>query len=122
MLQMLGAVDEQDAFIRLTLETEKRALSLNIRRYNGRLQWESRDTFTICEINNATILNDTEVEAMLLSDPKQAPVKIEELKSQDVGTGRFILPHAMQRDGPWLIYPAKDSKTQFRPALFASAS
>ena len=122
MLQMLGAVDEQDAFIRLTLETEKRALSLNIRRYNGRLQWESRDTFTICEISNATILNDTEVEAMLLSDPKQAPVKIEELKSQNVGTGRFILPNTMQRDGPWLIYPAKDSKTQFRPALFVSAS
>ncbi|MEJ1227471.1 STY4851/ECs_5259 family protein [Pseudomonas sp. CCNWLW56] len=120
MLQMLGAVDEQDAFIKLTLETEQRLLSLSIRRYNGRLQWENQDTLTICEMDAETILDGVLVEAMLLSDPKQSPIQLDERKSQNVGTGQFDIPNAMHRKGPWLIYPAKECKIQFRPALFLS--
>lgn len=120
ILQMLGAVDEQDAFIKLHVETEQRLLSLNIRRYNGRLAWQGRDVFAICDIGSPNVLDAAQVEAMLMSDPKQAPQVLVERTSQDVGTGLFEIPNALQRRGPWLIYPAQDSSIQFRPALYVS--
>ncbi|MCT8165479.1 MULTISPECIES: STY4851/ECs_5259 family protein [unclassified Pseudomonas] len=120
ILQMLGAVDEQDAFIKLHVETEQRLLSLNIRRYNGRLAWQGRDIFAICDIGSSNVLDAARVEAMLMSDPKQAPLVLAERTSQDVGTGLFEIPNALQRRGPWLIYPAQDSSIQFRPALYVS--
>lgn len=121
MLQMLGAVDEQDAHIRLTLETEKRLLMLNIRRYNGRIQKESKTAFTICSIATTQILDGARVEAMLISDPKQVPLQLEERTTQGVGTGFFESALTMERSGPWLIYPAKDSRIQFRPQLYVPA-
>lgn len=120
ILQMLGAVDEQDAFIKLHVETEQRLLSLNIRRYNGRLAWQGQDVFAICDISSPNVLDTAQVEAMLMSDPKQTSLVLAERTSQDVGTGLFEIPNALQRRGPWLIYPSQDSTIQFRPALYAS--
>jgi len=118
MLQMLGAVNEQDAYIQLTLETEQRLLRLNVRRYNGRIQWEGRTMFSITAIASTGILSDAKVEAMLLPDPKRAPVQVSERTSEGVGTGWFVPANAMQNDGPWLLYPGKDSAVQFRPQLY----
>lgn len=115
---MLGAVDEQDAYIRLSLETEQPLLKLDIRRYAGRLQWEGRHAFYVCSISNAAILDGVQAEAMLLSDPKRAPLRLTERTSEAVGTGSFEIPQVMQSRGPWLIYPAEGSETCFRPALY----
>ena len=118
MLQMLGAVNEQDAYIQLTLETEQRLLRLNVRRYNGRIQWEGLTMFSITAIASTGIMSDAKVEAMLLPDPKRAPVRVSERTSEGVGTGWFEPTYAMQSNGPWLLYPAKDSAVQFRPQLY----
>ncbi|WP_031360988.1 STY4851/ECs_5259 family protein [Caballeronia sordidicola] len=118
MLQMLGAVNDQDAFLRVTVETDQRLLHFDVRRYNGALRWENHSTFGITSPSGNTLQTEVTVEAMLLPDPKQAPVKIPEMTSQDAGTGRFSTPAAMLRDGPWLIYPANESPTQFRPELY----
>jgi len=118
MAQMLGAVSEQDAYIRFTVETSQRLLTLNIRRYNGCIQWEGRSLFAVKEINSSKLRSDIKVAAMLLSDPKQAPIAIPEKTTEGIGTGWFESLSALERKGPWLIYPDNDSRTLFRPALW----
>lgn len=119
MQQMLGAVNDQDAFLRVTVETDKPLLNFRVRRYNGALRWEDQSVFAITGPSGTSSVTDVSVEAMLLADPKQAPIGISEITSECVGTGRFRIPTAMLSDGPWLIYPATESSTQFRPALHA---
>jgi len=58
------------------------------------------------------------VEAMLISDPKQAPLGLPERTTQGVGTGCFDVVGAMDCTGPWLIYPSKSSTVRFRPELY----
>ena len=118
MLNMLGAVDEQDAYIRISLETEQPLLRLDIRRYGGRLQWEGRHAFYICNSSHVAMLEGIRAEAMLLSDPKRIPLELIERTSETVGTGCFEIPQAMQSQGPWLIYPGEQSSVHFRPSLY----
>ncbi|WP_017940171.1 STY4851/ECs_5259 family protein [Zestomonas thermotolerans] len=118
MQNMLGAVDEQDAYIRLSLETEQPLFKLDIRRYGGQLQWEGRHSFYICNASNAAILEGVQAEAMLLSDPKRTPLSLTEKTSENVGTGYFEIPQKMQPQGPWLIYPGERSSVRFRPSLY----
>lgn len=119
---MLGAVDEQDAYIRMTIETEQPLLVLEIRRYDGQLRWDGSGAFCIRTMGRETILDGAHAEAMLLSDPRQAPLQLAEKTTESVGTGRFELPHAMHHAGPWLIYPANSSAVRFRPQLYMPAN
>ncbi len=118
MQNMLGAVDEQDAYIRLSVEAEQPLLKFDIRRYGGQLDWEGRYVFHIGGVSNKAVLDGVKAEAMLLSDPKRTPLQLIEKTSESVGTGSFEIPQAMQSRGPWLIYPADDSDIRFRPALY----
>jgi hypothetical protein len=118
ILQMLGAVDDQDAFIKLTMEADNRLLSLNIRRYNGVLEWDGHDVFFIHGMASSSISDGAEIEVMLISDPKKEPLPIGARNSQGIGAGIFDVPQAMRRRGPWLIYPVKNCKIQFRPVLY----
>lgn len=118
MQNMLSAVDEQDAYIRLSLETEQPLLKLDIRRYGGQLQWEGRYAFYICNTSNTAMLDGVQAEAMLLSDPKRTPLQLTEKTSETVGTGCFDIPQKMQLQGPWLIYPGEQSSVRFRPGLY----
>lgn len=118
MAQMLGAVNDQDAYIRLTLESEKRLLSLNVRRYNGQVHWLSHTNFEIIGSSLLDFQHGAKAAAMLLSEPRQAPILIPERESEGVGTGVFSTVLAMSRDAPWLIYPEKDSAVKFRPVLY----
>ncbi|SEJ66331.1 hypothetical protein SAMN05216201_113100 [Pseudomonas linyingensis] len=118
MQNMLGAVDEQDAYIKLSLETEQPLLKLDIRRYGGLLQWDGRHAFHVCNTARSAIRDGVQVEAMLLSDPKRTPLQLAERTSETVGTGHFEIPQKMQAQGPWLIYPGEQSSVRFRPGLY----
>ena len=118
MLQMLGAVDDQDAYLRVTVETNQPLLRFDVRRYNGAVRWDDKETFGLTNPSGGTLQSEANVEAMLLTDPKQARVEIAEMTSEGAGTGRFHMPPTMRRDGPWLIYPGPESSTQFRPVLY----
>ena len=118
MVQMLGAVDDQDAYIRLTLETERRLLTLNIQRYNGQIRWLDTTSFEIVSGTLEGFRHGAKAAAMLLSDPRQASVALLERESEGVRTGVFQTTPSMERDTPWLIYPEKDSAVKFRPTLF----
>jgi hypothetical protein len=116
--QMLGAVDEQDAYVRFTVETDQRLLSLNIRRYSGILCREGGSAFIVQDMHGQRTLANAAVEAMLISDPKQTATSLAERTSQGVGTGCFEVSAEMERNGPWLIYPSKSSTVRFRPELY----
>lgn len=118
MLQMLGAVDDQDAYLRVTVEMNQPLLRFDVRRYNGAVRWEDKDTFSLMNPSGGPLHTEVTVEAMLLTDPKQGRIEIPEMTSEGAGTGRFRAPLSMHRDGPWLVYPATDSSTQFRPVLY----
>lgn len=117
MMQMLGAVDDQDAFLRVSVETDRPLMHFQVRRYNGAAKREDASTFWMMSPSGGALQTGIAVEAMLLTDPRQASVGIPELTTQGVGTGRFRTPLSMHADGPWLIYPASSSATQFRPFL-----
>ncbi|SEJ91014.1 STY4851/ECs_5259 family protein [Paraburkholderia diazotrophica] len=117
MMQMFGAVDDQDAFLRVSVETDRPLLRFQVRRYNGAAKREDAATFWMTSPSGGALQTEIAVEAMLLTDPRQASVDIPELTTQGVGTGRFRTPLSMHADGPWLIYPASSSPTQFRPFL-----
>lgn len=119
MSQMLGAVNEQDAYIRLTVETQKPLLTLNIRRYNGQVRWQQDTRFEIVSNCLTEFRYGVKASAMLLSDPRQAPVSVNERKSEGVGIGVFETNPKMERDAPWLIYPEEDSAVKFRPVIYA---
>lgn len=118
---MLAAVDEQDAYVHLTIETEQPLMQLDIRRYGGRVVMEEATAFYICGVESTNILDGARAEAMLLSDPRQSPLQLIEKTSEGVGTGCFAIPQPMLTDGPWLIYPGKESPIQFRPQLYLPA-
>lgn len=122
MLQLLSAVDEQDAFIKLTLEsdTTARLLVLTIRRYPGKLIWQkSSHCFAIADQAGVELIGSALVEAMLIPDPKRTVLNLKERASEGVPTGYFdIAPEMQQHLGPWLIYPSKQSPVLFRPALY----
>ncbi|HHT9777752.1 TPA: STY4851/ECs_5259 family protein [Legionella pneumophila] len=121
MIQLLGATNNQDAYIHLTLDAAgEQLLSKNIRRYNGYIQFEGCSRFTICNIGSDQIKDSVKAEAMLLSDPKQKPIQLDECTSEGVGTGYFCIPNIMKHYGPWLLYPATNSLIKFRPKIFIS--
>lgn len=114
--QLLGAVNNQDAYVRLTLESSERLLNLNIRRYSGYANREAEHLFSIQAMDGKHSLPTTPtVEAMQLSDPKHAPISVTEKVSENVGTGLFEIPESMNKNGPWMIYPTTDTVFQFRP-------
>ena len=115
---MLAAVDEQDAYVHLTIETEQPLLQIDIRRYGGRVLMEEATAFYVCGVESTHLLDGACAEAMLLSDPKRSPLQLIEKTTEGVGTGCFVIPQAMHIDGPWLIYPSKTSPVQFRPQLY----
>lgn len=119
MIQMLGAVSAQDAYIRFTVETDQRLFDVSIRRYQGRVQMDGRDRLIVTEERVDDDVLDANVVAMLLSDPKKKPVCLTEVATEGVGTGWHEVPAELDRDGPWIIYPDKDSTVRFRPYIHA---
>lgn len=116
--QMLAAEPEQDAFVTFTVDSQRPLMNLKIRRYNGQLEWESKQVFSV---NNTqgTYPEAIHVAAMLLSDPKREPLQLVEETTQGVGVGRFKTTVHMDKQGPWLIYPEPESACQFRPQLYS---
>lgn len=100
MAQLLGSVDDQDAFIRLTVDSTHSLLRLNIRRYSGFIEWQGNNVFAIYDHNSHVISEPVAAEAMLLPDPKQKPVEIHQMKSEGVGTGYYEILAAMDKFWP----------------------
>lgn len=115
--QILGTVDNQDAFIRMSVDAGSAHLSINIRRYNGRLNMEA-DRLVVSNISDRSVPGNSVLKAMLLSDPRKKPIDLVESVSGGAGTGCFEIPYRMRKEGPWIIYPDISSALKFRPYLY----
>lgn len=121
ILQMLSCTQEQDAYVKLEVTTSRSLLRLNIRRYIGSIQWEPGQRFSIRDINNELILEGANAHSMRISSPQESPIDLDTTVGQWREVGVFDIPSALRIEKePWMIYPAKKSPIQFRPAIFVN--
>lgn len=52
---------------------------------------------------------------MLLHEPERKAQEIMPRRSEGVATGEFDIPDVVEKNGPWLVLPHRDSKVSFRP-------
>ena len=119
--QMLGTTSNQDAFVRITVETDRILKQFNIVRYDARLERPSA-------IGRLEVVTDTScksqgsvrVSGMRLDDPRAVPVEVPERVSQGVGMGIFEIPPKMMKNGPWLLFSPTQSSVKFRPTVWVT--
>jgi hypothetical protein len=117
--QMLGTTSNQDAFVRVRVETDRILKQLDIVRYNARLQGPNpmgRIEVIVDALSDEG--GPSGVLGMRLDDPGAASVSVPERSSQGVGMGVFEIPQKMMKNGPWLLFPPADSKVKFRPTVW----
>lgn len=117
--QMLGTTSNQDAFVRISVETDRILKQVNIVRYNARL--EGPTVLGRLEVVADTLSgpgDSVRVSGMRLDDPRAAPVEVPERSSQGVGMGVFEIPPKMMKNGPWLLFPPATSNVKFRPTVW----
>ena len=124
MVQMLGAVNNQDAYIRFSVETERILLVLNIRRYIGQVHWLDSTRFVIAGSSPKDILQGARPAAMLLPTPNQPPLLLagtgDEAEEEEISHISFGADPVMNSSTPWLIYPEGSSAVKFRPTLYCA--
>lgn len=112
--QLMGSTKEQDAIVRLSVISDRELIRVDIQRYNAELRREDGGKVSITTSAEGVAA----IEAMLISDPNQKPISIPEIRSQEVGTGTFGLPDSLEKNGPWILYPSKESEIFFRPFFY----
>lgn len=122
IVQMLGVVSEQDAYVRMTVEGNRKLLSVDIRRYHAVLDRLDNGAFAIVAAGVTQLHSGAMVAAMLLADPGKPSLVLTERFNAGEPTGEFEAEQEMHQDGPWLIYPGPESSVLFRPRLFIPAA
>lgn len=122
LVQMLAAVPHQDSYVQIVIETSRPLLTLNIRRYGGKLLWNEPQSFCVIEHERNRPLAGAGAAAMLLCNPEKMAVELSQRRSEGVETGQFELPAEMHLEAPWLIYPSSESGIFFRPGFFPNKS
>ncbi|MDC7241225.1 MAG: STY4851/ECs_5259 family protein [Spirochaetales bacterium] len=119
MIQLLSTVKDQDAYLNISIDygATQKLIEFAVNRYEGDVHWE-QDDFTIKSLDKKSIKKNALPIAFDLSDPNKEKIVLSEIESEGVGTDYFTLSDKMQKDGPWLIVPDKDSEVYFRPRLF----
>lgn len=54
---------------------------------------------------------------VLLSEPERKAVELTSRRSEGVATGEFDIPDVVDKNGPWLVVPHKESSVSFRPVF-----
>lgn len=56
---------------------------------------------------------------MLLSEPERNAQELPSRRSEGVVTGEFDIPSAVDKNGPWLVVPHRESLVSFRPVFLS---
>ncbi|WP_027858418.1 STY4851/ECs_5259 family protein [Marinobacterium jannaschii] len=118
---------EQDAEIRVRIETTRLLKQFYIRRYDAFVRFtnEMRSHFEFLNHSNQPLGMDAQkakVKAMQVHAPETTPVDLyPQSIVPGICTGVFELPEFMRTNGPWLLYPGSDSSVFFRPSLYISS-
>ncbi|THK40640.1 hypothetical protein E8Q33_12295 [Methylophaga sp. SB9B] len=117
-MQLLSTVTDQDALIKVRIETDQLIKQFEIRRYAGRLE----------QINHAgqfSLVTDVSLDegqtsliGIHLADPAENPIAIPQKMSAGISTDYFEIPQTMKTKGPWLIAPSETSSLLFRPTIW----
>ena len=113
-----------DSMVRISMTLHgQEEFRLDIRRYENEIlaKWNEGsiefDTETVKQLSN-DILEETHISTLFLNQPEQSNTNLEALSSENALIGRWNFSPEKRHDGPWLIYPHKDSKVTFRPLLW----
>lgn len=122
VMQLLSSVDDQDAYVKITIIQNGRELKqLNIRRYQAVIEKMGTQQLSLHYASTQSKGQHTiSLQAMRLANPQQHSVHLIELQSQTVGTGFFEIPAYLERQGPWLVYSPSESPIAIRPFLYIS--
>ncbi len=115
--QMLGCAPEQHASVRLQVETDREHRRLDIGRYSGYLHPSEGADLVVLDAGGRWIAKAADIEAMSVTHPGRLPVSVVERLTAGVGTGYYVTPPELERDGPWILYPSRRSKLKFAPRL-----
>lgn len=121
---LIGVSTSLDSFVDISmLSLGQELFNLKIFRYEkelipiwdkGILQLESNALL----VTSYDILESTEINALFLNQPEQEGMRLEAKTSCGTVTGEWGFPISRLKAGPWLIYPAEDSKLKFRPLVW----
>ena len=122
MLSLLSCSDNQDARIRLRVETSQLLRQLTVYRYAGAVQnsHSLRDTIELTDQTGQPLRHQVEgaqINAINVQNPEAEPIAVPVTKVSGIATGYFELPSALRKEGPWLLYPATESEIYFRPKI-----
>lgn len=121
-VQLLSVTDDQDAFIKIEVKTNRTWLTLSIRRYNARLVREG-DSYLAVVYNGQLAKSHEKPQdlfAMSLSDPLKIPVALEKHSTEGVATGLYHTDMLRRQPDLWLVYAPADSELSFRPCLYVT--
>lgn len=118
LMQLLSTVSDQDAFIRVRIETDQLIKQFELTRYSGQIEnLEQSGVFNLL-LSSPDIEHSVIPIGVNLADPAENPQAITRRLSAGIETDLFDIPHSMSRKGPFLIVPSVDSKTLFRPSIW----
>jgi len=119
--QMLGTSINQDAFVRIRVETDQILKQIDVVRYNARLEGpNAMGRLEVVQDKSASADSNVRVSGMRLDDPGAEPVEAFERLSEGVGMGVFELPQKMMKNGPWLLFAPSNSEAKFRPTVWVA--
>jgi hypothetical protein len=121
---LLAISKNLDALVKFSLYDEGAELaSLKFRRFKINIE-PVRESGEV-QLNASAIsgfsvdeLEGLEIKAMRLSQPEQAPVKLDPTVSQGMAMGIWKFLPEQRNAGPWLIYSSDASETLVRPLLW----
>ena len=116
---LLSLEDGIDQKVVLTISGDGRDSEYRIRRHAADLE---RDWNRNVLFSSALASGDEKSirpVLMLLSEPERKAQEIVPRRSEGVATGEFDIPDVVQKNGPWLVLPHKDSIISFRPVFIA---
>jgi hypothetical protein len=117
-VQLLSTITDQDALVKVSIETDQLIKQFEIRRYAGRMEQINPDgTFNLT--SDVSISNDEAFPIGIhLADPAEKAIPIPKRISAGIATDYFGIPQVMKSKGPWLIAPAESSSLLFRPIIW----
>lgn len=112
ILNLLSLDEGIDAFVNLEISSPEFIRRYRIHRYSSFIDLND-DSWQISIKTTSEGLPSPEL--ILLHDPLRTPVKLTQRLSEGVSTGLYGLPTLVEKDGPWLVVPSKQSDSFFRP-------
>jgi hypothetical protein len=113
---LLGVSSDQDATVRMSIESSVGHLAIDFRRYKYQaLRVEDAGSVVVAAAGRASPETDAAVIAMCIPDPGTRPFRLQQRTSQDTATGYFEIPAQLGNDGPWILCAPADARIGFRP-------